>query len=39
MWGRFGKVVCQTAPRRRVAGLVAVGIDRLVNASAAHETA
>jgi predicted NBD/HSP70 family sugar kinase len=30
MWARFGKVECQSAPRRRTAGLVAVGIDRLV---------
>lgn len=27
---RFGQVTCQSAPRRRAAGLVAVGIDRLV---------
>ncbi|HWX19893.1 MAG TPA: ROK family protein [Candidatus Binatia bacterium] len=30
MWGRFGEVLCQSAPRRRAAGLVAFGIDRLV---------
>jgi predicted NBD/HSP70 family sugar kinase len=30
MWARFGAVVIETAPRRRAAGLVAVGIDRLV---------
>jgi predicted NBD/HSP70 family sugar kinase len=30
MWGRFGEIVCQTAPHRRAAGLVAAGIDRLV---------
>ncbi len=30
MWGRFGEVSCKGAPRRRVAGLVAVGMDRLV---------
>ncbi len=30
MWGRFGEVVCQAAPRHRTAGLVAVGIDRLI---------
>ena len=30
MWGRFGGVICQPAPRRRAAGLVGVGIDRLV---------
>jgi hypothetical protein len=31
MWARFGQVKCVTAPRRRTAGLVAVGIDRLVS--------
>ena len=31
MWARFGKVQCLSAPRRRTAGLVAVGIDRLVS--------
>lgn len=30
MWGRFGEVMCQQAPRRRTAGLVAAGLDRLV---------
>jgi hypothetical protein len=30
MWGRFGEILCQTAPHRRAAGLVAAGIDRLV---------
>jgi predicted NBD/HSP70 family sugar kinase len=30
MWARFGNVEVETAPRRRTAGLVAVGIDRLV---------
>jgi hypothetical protein len=30
MWARFGKVICQSAPHRRAAGLVAVGIDRLI---------
>ena len=30
MWARFGQVECVSAPRRRTAGLVAVGIDRLV---------
>jgi len=30
MWARFGDVECLSAPRRRTAGLVAVGIDRLV---------
>jgi hypothetical protein len=30
MWARFGEVECVAAPRRRAAGLVAMGIDRLV---------
>ena len=30
LWARFGQVTCESAPRRRTAGLVAVGIDRLV---------
>jgi N-acetylglucosamine repressor len=30
MWARFGTVECTGAPRQRAAGLVAVGIDRLV---------
>jgi predicted NBD/HSP70 family sugar kinase len=30
MWARFGQVECLAAVRRRSAGLVAVGIDRLV---------
>jgi predicted NBD/HSP70 family sugar kinase len=30
LWGRFGTVVCQSAPHRRAAGLVAAGLDRLV---------
>ena len=30
LWGRFGEAVCQSAPHRRAAGLVATGIDRLV---------
>ena len=30
MWAKFGSVECLAAPRRRAAGLVAVGIDRLV---------
>jgi predicted NBD/HSP70 family sugar kinase len=30
MWAKFGSVECVAAPRRRAAGLVAVGIDRLV---------
>lgn len=34
MWGRFGEIICQTAPHRRAAGLVAAGIDRLVLPSA-----
>lgn len=30
MWAKFGSVECIAAPRRRAAGMVAVGIDRLV---------
>ena len=30
MWAKFGQVECVAAPRRRTAGLIAVGIDRLV---------
>ena len=30
MWARFGDVECIAAPRNRTAGLVAVGIDRLI---------
>lgn len=30
MWGRFGEVIFQDAPRRRAAGLVAMGLDRLI---------
>ena len=30
MWAKFGRVECAAAPRRRTAGLIAVGIDRLI---------
>lgn len=30
MWARFGEVVCESAPRRRLEGLVTAGIDRLL---------
>lgn len=30
LWARFGEIQCVSAPRRRIAGLCAVGIDRLV---------
>ena len=30
MWAKFGAVECVAAPRRRTAGLIAVGIDRLI---------
>jgi predicted NBD/HSP70 family sugar kinase len=30
MWARFGELVCEIAPRRRAAGLVAVGVDKLI---------
>jgi predicted NBD/HSP70 family sugar kinase len=39
MWARFGKVTCVSAPRRRTAGLVAVGIDRLVSSLSDHTPA
>ena len=37
MWARFGKVECIGAPRCRAAGLVAIGIDRLIVPEAADE--
>ena len=30
MWAKFGSVECAAAPRRRTAGLIAVGIDRMI---------
>ncbi len=30
MWAKFGRVECVAAPRHRTAGLIAVGIDRLI---------
>jgi predicted NBD/HSP70 family sugar kinase len=30
MWAKFGQVECVAAPRRRTAGIIAVGIDRLI---------
>ncbi|MCZ7639241.1 MAG: hypothetical protein M5U12_26245 [Verrucomicrobia bacterium] len=30
MWARFGEVICEPAPRRRLEGLIAAGIDRLL---------
>lgn len=30
LWARFGDVIVEAAPRRRMAGLVAAGLDRLV---------
>jgi len=30
MWARFGEVECISAPRNRSAGILAVGIDRLI---------
>ncbi|MEY4386395.1 MAG: N-acetylglucosamine repressor [Verrucomicrobiota bacterium] len=30
MWGRFGSVTCEGAPHRRIAGMAAAGIDRLL---------
>ncbi len=34
LWARFGRVECDHASRRRLAGLVAAGIDRLVSSVA-----
>jgi len=39
MWARFGKVTCSSAPRRRTAGLVAVGSDRFVASLSEHAPA
>ncbi len=30
LWARFGEIKVESAPRRRVAGLVAAGLDRLI---------
>jgi len=30
MWAKFGEVECFAAPRRRTAGLVAIGIDQMI---------
>ena len=30
MWAKFGSVECVAAPRRRTAGLVAIGVDRFI---------
>jgi predicted NBD/HSP70 family sugar kinase len=30
IWARFGEVTCETAPRRRMAGLVSAAIDRIL---------
>jgi predicted NBD/HSP70 family sugar kinase len=38
MWARFGEVECVSAPRHRTAGLVAVGIDRLIVPEAEPKT-
>ena len=37
MWARFGQVICQNAPRRRTAGLIGAGIDRLLFPSSGRE--
>jgi predicted NBD/HSP70 family sugar kinase len=37
LWARFGSVECVRAPRRRSAGLVAFGIDRLLLPSSGDE--
>ena len=36
MWARFGKVECSGAPRARAAGIVAIGVDRLVVPDLSH---
>jgi predicted NBD/HSP70 family sugar kinase len=36
VWARFGRVECRSAPPRRIAGLVASGIDRLIIFVAEH---
>jgi hypothetical protein len=36
VWARFGRVECRSAPPRRIAGLVASGIDRLIISVAEH---
>jgi predicted NBD/HSP70 family sugar kinase len=38
MWARFGRVEVEAAPRRRTAGLVAVGIDRFVHPMTSRRT-
>ncbi len=30
LWGRFGEIVVEPAPRRRIAGLVTLGLDQLL---------
>ena len=30
LWARFGEIKVESAPRRRIAGLVAAGLDRLI---------
>jgi predicted NBD/HSP70 family sugar kinase len=39
LWARFGELKIEKAPRRRKAGLVAAGIDRLIVPDEASETA
>ena len=36
MWARFGRVECVGAPRCRAAGMVAIGVDRLVVPDLSH---
>jgi hypothetical protein len=38
LWARIGRIKCETAARRRMAGLVAVGIDRLLISVAESST-
>lgn len=36
MWARFGSVICRTAPRRRLAGMVSLAIDRTLLVPRVH---
>jgi hypothetical protein len=38
LWARFGDVAVEGAPRRRVAGLVAAGLDQLIIPMAESES-
>ena len=36
MWARFGSVVCRSAPRRRLAGMISLAIDRTILGPRTH---